>query len=239
MNTSSISGVLAAANAAIVGPDPDVTGALVRLLTGVVSALPAGAAALLVESGGSLEVLAASSHRTLDLEQYQAQIDQGPCLDALRTGEEVHAVGRDALVERWPLTGPAILAAGYQSVRAIPLRWRGTVFGALNVFREEPADVVGHRDECRALADSVTLVIVGAHLDEEHLVTGLHSALAQRAVVEQAKGALAHVLSLDPAAAYDALVGLAAEEDVPLGVAARRVMERARTGALGSAPPAS
>ena len=70
-------------------------------------------------------------------------------------------------------------------------------------------------------------------------MSGLRSALSDRAVVEQAKGALGHVRSLDMSAAYDALVAMADEEGVRLGVAARRVMERARTGALGSAPTTS
>lgn len=240
MNNTSVSAVLAAANAAMVATDPDVTGALARLLTGVTRALPARAAALLVQSDGSLEVLAATSHRARDLEQFQSQVDQGPCLDAIHTGVEVHAVGAAALTERWPVTGPVILAAGYQSVQAVPLRWQGTVFGALNVFREEAVGFTDQQEDCRALADAVTLVIVSAHLDDEQLVAGLHSALAERALVEQAKGALAHVLSVDMASAYDALVTRADAEGVPLGVAARRVMERARTGTLGtSASPGS
>ena len=63
-------------------------------------------------------------------------------------------------------------------------------------------------------------------------MSGLRTALADRAVVEQAKGVLGYVRSLDMPAAYDALVAMAHEEGAPLGVAARRVMERARTGAL-------
>ena len=86
MTRTSVSEVLARANAAMVGPDLDVTGALARLLTGVTAALPASAAAVLVDTDGSLEVLAATSHRALDLEMHQAQVDEGPCLDALRTG---------------------------------------------------------------------------------------------------------------------------------------------------------
>ena len=86
MTRLTVSEVLAGANAAIVGPDLDVTGALASLLTGVTGALPADAAAVLVTTEGSLEVLAATSHRVADLEVYQAQVDEGPCLDAMHTG---------------------------------------------------------------------------------------------------------------------------------------------------------
>ena len=234
MKRTTVSDVLATANAAMVAPDPDVTGALAVLLAGVVDSLPARAAAVLVEADGALELLAATNHRVADLEAYQSQVDDGPCLDALRTGTEVHAVGADELERRWRLTGPVIVAAGYRSVQAVPLRWQGKVFGALNVFRENEADFAGQLAECRALADAVTLVIVSSHLGEERIVGGLHAALEDRALVEQAKGALAHTLSVDMSGAFDALLDLAHGEGLSLGTAARQVMHRARTGTLGT-----
>ena len=232
MTRMTVSEVLAGANAAIVGPDLDVTGALASLLTGVIGALPADAAAVLVTSEGSLEVLAATSHRVADLEVYQAQVDEGPCLDAMRTGHEAHGVGAEELVGRWPVAGPVIVRSGYQSVQAIPLTWRGEAYGGLNVFREDARGFEHQQVECQALGDAVTMLIVNARLDGELLVSGLRTALADRAVVEQAKGALGYVRSLDMPAAFDALVAISREESVPLGMAARRVMERARTGAL-------
>lgn len=236
MKLTSVSDVLARANAAMVGPDLDVTGALARLVAGVTTALPAQAAAVLVDVDGRLEVLAATSHRALDLEMHQAQVDQGPCLDAIRVGEEVHEVGAEALVARWPLAGPFIVASGYRSVQALPLTWHGATFGALNVFRADPTGFAEQQAECRALADAVTLLIVSAHVEHDHLAVGLRTALAERAVVEQAKGALAHTRSLDMAAAFEALGAIADEEDVSLGVAARWVMDRARAGTLDARP---
>jgi transcriptional regulator with GAF, ATPase, and Fis domain len=239
MTRTSVSEVLARANAAMVGPDLDVIGALARLLTGVTASLPAAAAAVLVDNDGSLEVLAATSHRALDLEMHQAQVDEGPCLDALRAGTEVHAVGADDLVARWPQVGPVIVGSGYRAVQAVPLAWHGECFGALNVFREEPEGFEDQQPDCRALADAVTLLIVSAHVDHDHLTAALRAALEDRTVIELAKGALAHTRSLGMPEAYDALVGLADEEEVTLGEASRRVMERARTGTLDARPAGS
>ena len=239
MTRTSVSDVLARANAAMVGPDFDVTGALARLLAGVTASLPATAAAVLVDTDGSLEVLAATSHRALDLEMHQAQVDEGPCLDALRTGEEVHEVGPDALVARWPQAGPAVVSSGYRSVQALPLTWHGRTFGALNVFRADASGFESQQPDCRALADAVTLLIVSAKVDHDHLAAGLRAALEDRALVELAKGALAHARSLDMAEAFDALVALADEEGVTLGVAARQVMYRARSGTLDARPAGS
>ena len=59
-------------------------------------------------------------------------------------------------------------------------------------------------------------------------MAGLRCALEDRAVVELAKGALAHAWDLDMADAYDALADLAVQRRITLGVAARQVMVQAR-----------
>ena len=106
------------------------------------------------------------------------------------------------------------MSSGYRSVQALPLTWHGQTFGALNVFRADAAGFEHQQPDCRALADAVTLLIVSAHVDHDHLAAGLRAALEDRALVEHAKGALAHTRSLDMAEAFDALVALADEEGV-------------------------
>lgn len=234
MTLLSVSQVLAAANAAVVSATPDVSGALARLLVGVTEVLPASAAAVLVSSDGVLDVLAASSHRVEDLEVHQAQAVEGPCVDCLASGETHTEVGAEAIARRWPTVGPLIVAAGYRTVHASPLTWHGVAFGALNLFDEaewgdqERATTAS----AQALADAATLLIVAGGADDAGLAEGLRDALAARAILEQAKGALAHHRRLAMAAAFEALKEFAAEEGLPLGLAARQVMDRARHGTL-------
>lgn len=237
MSHLSIGDVLARANAALVDPDLDVTGAIASLLAGATEALGADAAAVLVESEGSLELLAATSHRVADLEIHQAQTDEGPCVDTIRVNADIDVVGTEAIEERWPLSGPVITRSGYSSVHATPLTWHGTAFGGLNLFRSQPVSLRDQSDECRALADAITLAVVARFLTDGHVTEGLRAALAERAVVEQAKGALAHVRSLDMPAAYDELLALAEAQRAPLGVTARQVMQQAREGTLGRSAP--
>jgi len=104
------------------------------------------------------------------------------------------------------------------------------------VFRESPVGFEEQQSDCRALADAVTLLVVSSRVEHEHLAVGLRAALEECALVELAKGALAHARSLGMAAAFDALVELADEEDLSLGVAARLVMAQARSGTLGAPP---
>lgn len=237
MKPMSVSEVLSRANASLVDADRDVTGALAALLGGATGALPADAAGVLVQLEGVLELLAATSHRVADLEAYQAQVDEGPCLDAIRSGESVGMAGDEAIVERWPVAGPFIVRSGYSAVEAVPLTWQGLTVGGLNLFRADATSFRDQRAECRALADAATLVILSAQFSTLDATDSMRAALADRAVVEHAKGALAHVRSLEMSAAYDELVGLADTEGLSLGVAAREVMRQARSGNLGRPQP--
>lgn len=233
MTHLSVAQVLARANAALVEADLDVTGLIAALLAGAVEALPADAAAVLVEFDGSLDLLAATSHRAADLEIHQAQVDEGPCIETIRLGSDIDVVGTAAIEERWPNTGAVILRPGYSAVHTTPMTWHGVTFGGLNLFRTEAISFEDQQVECRALADAVTLAIVGRDLGADHATNGLRAALEDRAVVEQAKGALAHVRSIDMHAAYGTLLAMTELEGTPLGVTARRVMQRARGGTLG------
>lgn len=232
MNHLSVTEVLARANSALVAEIVDVTGAIASVIGGAAEALPADAVAVLVESDGVLDVLAATSHRVLDLEIFQAQVDEGPCVDTIRLGVEVDVVGAAAITQRWPTVGPLIVRSGYSAVHATPLIWHGVAFGGLNIFRTEPLSLADQQVECRALADALTVAIVARVLARAEVTGSLRAALEDRAVVEQAKGALAHAAGLDMASAYQALLSRAAADGATLGVAAREVMRAARAGTL-------
>jgi hypothetical protein len=232
MNHVSVAEVLARANASLVADDVDVTGAIASVIAGAAEALPADAVALLVESDGVLDLLSATSHQVADLEIYQAQVEEGPCVDTIRLGVDIDVVGAEAIEERWPTVGPLIVQSGYSSVHAAPLTWHGVAFGGLNIFRVEALSLADQQVGCRALADALTLAIVAQALGRVDVAEALRAALEDRAVVEQAKGALGHVAGLDMAAAYRALLSRAAADGVPLGVAAREVMRHARAGTL-------
>ena len=232
MSYTNISSVLAEANARMVEPDPDVTGGLASLLASATDALGTDAAAILVDVAGALDVLAATSHRVADLEAYQIQSEEGPCLDAIRTGSVVHVEGAGDLSRRWPRAGTAIVEAGYSSVHATPLRWQGHAIGALNLFgRGSFANDHLHSDSC-AVADAATLILATGRLDSATVADGVSAALEDRALVEQAKGALAHVLSIGMAAAFDEFTVFSRRQGMSLGQGARRVMDLARAGRL-------
>ncbi len=220
---------LAAAAASLV-VEHDVVGTLTTLVADCAEVLGAGAAGLMLSGeDGPLEVVASWPHHARDLEDYEVQADEGPCLDAFRTGEVVHLESAAAALERWPAFGPRLVAAGLASVHACPMRWHGSVIGALNVFLAGDDGVAPDLHAVvQAFADVATVVVVHAGLPPVTDVWALtHSALESRTVIEQAKGVVAAQRDIDVDQAFGWLMAEAARTGRPLDVLARAVIQDA------------
>ena len=113
---------------------------------------------------------------------------------ASESGPRDHGADMAGAAGRWPLFVPVALEAGFRSAHAFPLRLRGRVLGALNLFRTGPGGLArAHVAAAQALTDVATITIVqhrAAH-DAQALAERLHRALDSRIVIEQAKGLIA------------------------------------------------
>jgi hypothetical protein len=209
----------------------DVPGTLVALLNGCRVALDVDTAGLLVQSQGRLELLSASSHAVAELETHQAQIDEGPCVDAHASGGSVAVAGAD-LIERWPTFGTTMVEAGFHAVHASPLRWHQSNLGAMGLFRRSAEPFTDQDDVfAQAFADIASALILSTdQLTAAELSERLRTALASRVVIEQAKGVLAELRGVDMAAAYEQLVRAAEERGEPLATWATRVVHEAGPG---------
>jgi ANTAR domain/GAF domain len=220
---------LAAAAAALV-IDHDTVGTLSRLCVDcgdVVGATTVGI--MLADASGQLEVVAASSHQAEELDLYELQAGEGPCIDAFQTGASASCVSAEQLITRWPVFGGQAAAAGYQAVQASPLRWRGLVIGAINVFFASPGSLVDEeRQIVQAFADIATVAVVQNNQPEAHDLAGItRSALGARAVIEQAKGVLAAQTGLSIAEAFDRLLVMSDDSGTPLETLAREIIDAA------------
>lgn len=189
----------------------------------------ASAGLLLADQRGVLHVMAASSERTRDLELFQVQRDDGPCLDCYRSGTPLSAPDLSTEDARWPQFVPAAEAAGVASVHAIPLRLLDDVLGALGLFGAS----VGSLNEddlslAQALAHvaSVAIVAGNALADKSAVVQQLQNALNSRVIVEQAKGFLAHRGALSMDEAFDRLRSYARRHNERLTAVAQAVVSR-------------
>ncbi|MBF9133320.1 GAF and ANTAR domain-containing protein [Plantactinospora sp. S1510] len=149
---------------------------------------------VLADHYGKLQFVAASREEARILELLQIQNDEGPCLDAFRTGALVADTNLRDASGRWPRFVPHAVGAGIHSVYAFPLRLRAQVIGALNVFgaaasrlQNEDVSIV------QAMADLASIAILHerAMSRGEELTAQLQHALNSRVTIEQAKGAIA------------------------------------------------
>ena len=197
---------------------------VVDLLTGVtdrcVSLLDVSAAGvMLVSPAGSLGLIASSSEAMRLLELFELQAQEGPCLDAFRTGEPVGQVNLAAGSDRWPSFAAAAREAGFQSAFALPLRLRDMTLGALNLLSVsaapiQEADVI----VARAFADLAALSIIQhrTSVEAHRLNEQLSSALTSRVVIEQAKGVISERAGTDLAEAFSRLRAYARNNNLRL-----------------------
>lgn len=209
----------------------DVVDLLSELTTYCVRLLDvASAGLLLADAKGVLHLLAASSQATRDLELFQLQRSEGPCLECYRTGSPVSAPDLSEQMARWPHFTAAANAAGFASVHAVPMRLHDTVLGALNLFGTRTGPLA---DDDMALAQalahvaSVALVQDRAATDKDLVVSQLNTALSSRVVLEQAKGVLAQVGGLDMEQAFQALRRYSRDHNQRLSEVAAAVVARA------------
>lgn len=175
--------------------DFDVIELLTLLTDCCVDVLDVGAAGImLVAPEGDLRVMASSSEAMRVLELFEIQAQEGPCLDCYRTGQPIVNQDLATVNGRWPRFASEALAAGFQSVHALPMRLRGSVIGALNLFRSTPGELRDADVEAaQALADVATIALLQhrAALQAQVVNDQLNHALNSRIVIEQAKGMIA------------------------------------------------
>ena len=183
---------------------------------------------MLVAPAGDLRVMASSSETMRLLELFELQAQEGPCLDCFRSGQPVASDDLAVAGGPWPRFSAEAQAAGFRSAHALPMRLRGTVIGALNLFQTEPgemleADVVS----AQALADIATIAVIqqSAALEAQRINEQLNHALNSRVVIEQAKGVVAERQQLDMEQAFRRLRTHARNHNVRLADVAIAVID--------------
>ena len=221
--------------------DFDVVDLLTLLADRCVETLDVAAAGILLASpDGRLRVLASTSDAMRLLELFELQADEGPCLDCFRTGQPVGNEELTSAHARWPRFAAEALEAGFHSVQALPLRLRGNVIGALNLFHINAVEP-GRADAevAQAFADVATIAILQHRAVREAQVLNeqLNRALGTRIVIEQAKGVLAEREGMDVQEAFERLRRHARNHNVRLADLASDVVAGEVATATLDGPP--
>ncbi len=188
---------------------------------------------LLVDEAGDLQYVAASHERAHLLELFQVQNQEGPCQDCFTTGAPVSADDLAAAGDRWPLFAPRAVSAGFLSVQAVPLRLRGAVLGAFNLFLSDTGGIDRDTEAVvQAMADVATIgLLQQRELDRAHAVEGqLQRALQTRIGIEQAKGIISERMGIEMDAAFELLRSFSRNHNRKLHDSARDIV----TGALAT-----
>jgi hypothetical protein len=186
----------------------------------------AAAGFLLADPLGRLRPLAATSQRTRDLELFQLEADEGPCVDCYATGQPVSVADLQAATERWPNFVPAALEYGFNSVHAVPMRAAGLVLGALGLFGTHR----GALNDADLLVGQTLTHIASVAILQEHpptpssVMPQLRSALTNRVLVEQATGLLREMLDISVEDAFSLLRIYARAHGERLAEVARKLM---------------
>jgi hypothetical protein len=181
---------------------------------------------LLADPLGRLRLLAATSEQARELELFQLQGDEGPCVDCYLTGQPVSVTDLHAERDRWPRFAPAAIAAGFASVHAIPMRAAGIVLGALGLFGSSP----GALNDADLLVGQTLTHVASVAILQDHpptpasVIPQLRSALARRVIVEQAKGFLRERLEVSVEEAFGLLRTYARRQNQHLTDVARRLL---------------
>jgi hypothetical protein len=186
----------------------------------------AAAGLLLADPLQKLHLFAATSENARDLELFQLQADEGPCVDCYASGRPVSVADLAAASSRWSRFAPAAVEAGFASVHAVPMRAAGIVLGAMGLFGLRSGEL---NDADLLVGQSLAHIASVAILQEQAptasaLVPRLRTALAARVVVEQAKGFLRERLDVSVEDAFTLLRRYARSNDDHLTDVSRRLI---------------
>ncbi|TFD57815.1 ANTAR domain-containing protein [Cryobacterium suzukii] len=208
----------------------DVLDVLHTLVEACVEVLDATAAGLLLaDPSGELQVVASTSEESYLVEVLQQRAGAGPCVDCYLTGKVVTLGDIGACEDTYPDFAAAALSQGFRSVHAIPMRVRNRTIGALNLFRCDTGDVTPEDAAIgQAMADLATISILHESTvrEDEVINERLQRALTSRILIEQAKGVIAQVSTVNMDEAFKRLRADARAKNHTMRESAENVINR-------------
>lgn len=161
-----------------------------------------------VHYDGHLLTVASSDERAPLIDEEQYLVGDGPCLEALRTGEVVE-VKDQRTDNRWEAYAVRAREHGVFSTLSLPLIVDGRSIGAMNLYSEEQADAfegaVREKAETFARRASVALTLTMRYHEQAEGSRQLERALSSRSTIDQAIGILMAQQHCDASVAFDLL----------------------------------
>ncbi|MER7951909.1 GAF and ANTAR domain-containing protein [Streptomyces sp. NPDC096079] len=200
------------------------------------------AGVMLANARGRLQSAVVTEERVELTEVLQAQVSEGPCVDAYATGEPVHADDLAESGQRWPVFTPLARAAGFSAAHSFPLQLRSQTIGALNLLARTPTPLSPQDGRLlQALVSTTTTSVLTWNrepLRPYDIVTRTQAALSVKGVLDIAAGMVAATAHITPAEAGQRLRAYAvARHQRPAEVAEDLVRRRLTPDAVLAPPP--
>ncbi len=192
-----------------------------------------GAGLILTGSMRSLEPVYVTDSHAAEVEELQANLGQGPGIDALEAGRPI-LVGDLAApmsTRRWPMFAPEVGRFGVCAMYSLPLALGAIRVGVLDLYHDTP----GHLSQDQLVdalvyADTALLLVLDAESGIATAADGDHSnglgPVLWHAEVHQAAGMMSVQLGVSPLEALVRLRGYAYGRNKRLTDVARSVVER-------------
>jgi hypothetical protein len=162
------------------------------------------------------------------LSALQAELGEGPCVDALSGADTVYTEDLASGETRWPTFAPAAAAAGLRSALAYRLFLGEQTLGALQLFTRRPG---GFRPIERAqgllfaVHAGVALAIAHEHDEGQDRSQNFATALASREMIGQAQGILMERERVTGAQAFELLRKASQHSNIRLRDVAQRLVD--------------
>jgi len=185
-----------------------------------------GASLSLLGADGAVQTPAATDELTFALDDLQYRVGEGPCLQAIATGEIVR-VDDFAAETRFPSFASLAAARQTGSCLSVPLDTGGGRLGGLNLYGRAVGSY-GPTSEAVASAfaapAAVSVSNALAYAKSVRLADQLQEALKSRAEIEQAKGILMAQSHVSADEAFNALKRASQRENIKLREIAHRIV---------------
>jgi hypothetical protein len=198
----------------------------VDLSTRFVDALPvSGASVSVIANGRRQTVLSATDATSMQFDEAQFALEQGPYWDALHGGEDVLAPSiLYSTLKLWPRLRPVVENLGIGSVAALPLQLGQLTVGVVTLYGTTPGELsFDQRATARTLARAITFPAIrrAFAIASDDGPSGAGLTASTRAVVDRAVAQVTERLDITSTEAFLYLQAMAVAD----GVAVQQVAE--------------
>jgi len=183
--------------------------------------------------GGRIETMAGTDQLVWDLDAAQYELDEGPCVQAIRE-QRVVVVDHARHDQRWPRFTPIAAKRGVRSQLAVQLFVEDERLGGLNLYSTSSDEVAEDAVRSAELFATHAAIALGhARHDDQ-----LNQALTSRKAIGQALGILMERYQLDEDRAFQFMVRVSSTGNVKLRDVAQEIVtstdDRYHPGGVGS-----